>query len=495
MASDEIQKASLGHQPPDAPGGAPSARCAVTTRFRVLAGLLAYHLTSWMLSHPAPLRLLFAVLRRLRPITILGGTVIVANGAYARDVLQRFEDFTLGEVLSPRMPWGPFLLTVDWRDQHDRERALLESMVAPGPDIEKIAKLSADQCEEAFKIAPVNFAGRREIDVVRAVCEPVVVRLAAEYFGIPVINRDEQRMVEVLRQIAGIAMVYPPECSARGRAAKSAIDELTRHITDTIAARAQGVTAAKLAPAVPGDTLLVRLVLAARATDKPAWLNDDFVRRYVTGLAATGGATIVRASANGLGELLKRPDALRRAREAVDALERAMRDEVRIGRDPASLPEQRTRAARLLAQRRDEFRQIVYEAMRFRPMLPLLLRYTPRDTLLAKGTRHQRRIKAGSSVIAGPLAVMFDPREFEAPHLFLSSRPLEKFVHFGFGPRTCFGKYVADTAMLEIFRAVVKLPRVKLGAGSSGRVAYDGPVADSLTVTYAAVTKSEGEEI
>lgn len=487
--------ASNDNHLPDPQGAPAPRRYAMSAWFRLLTGLLAYHVTSWMLSHPAPLRLLFALLRRLRPISVVGSTVIVSNGAYARDVLQRFEDFTLGEVLSPRMPWGPFLLTIDWKDQHDRERALLKSMVAPGPDVAKIAKLTQERCAEAFNIAPVNFAGRREIDVVRAVCEPVVVTLAAEYFGIPVINRDEQRMVQVLRQIAGIAMVYPPEGSARGRAAQVAIGDLSRLVTNTIASRALGVVPAQLAPADPQATLLDRLVRAARATDKPAWLNDDFVRRYVTGLAATGGATIVRASANGIAELLKRPDALRRAREAVDALEKAMRETVRTQRDPAASAGQRATVAQNLEQRRDAFRQIVYEAMRFRPMLPLLLRYTPRDTLLAKGTRDQRRIKAGSSVIAGPLAIMFDPREFEAPARFFSSRPLETFVHFGFGPRHCFGKYVADTAMLEIFRAVVKLPGLKLGAGSSGRVTYDGPVADSLTLTYAAVGRREGEEI
>ncbi|RZI37624.1 cytochrome P450, partial [Herbaspirillum sp. HC18] len=123
--------------------------------------------------------------------------------------------------------------------------------------------------------------------------------------------------------------------------------------------------------------------------------------------------------------------------------------------------------------------------LRFRPMLPLLLRYVPRETILAKGTRDARSIKAGSSVIAGPLAVMFDPDEYELPAKFLGSRPLDSFVHFGFGPRTCFGKYVADTAMVEISRVHLKLPQLALGDGSSGRVAYDGPVADSLTVTFA----------
>jgi hypothetical protein len=41
-----------------------------------------------------------------------------------REVLERFDDFTLGESIEPGMPWGNFLMTVDWRQRHAQERQL-----------------------------------------------------------------------------------------------------------------------------------------------------------------------------------------------------------------------------------------------------------------------------------------------------------------------------------------------------------------------------------
>src|ERR1700733_2405909 len=135
--------------------------------------LALYALTCFLLSHPGPFRLIFALQRRLRPIAIVGNTVLVANGACAREVLARFDDFTLGEVLGPRMPWGPFLLTIDWRQQHDRERALLQSVVLPGPEVERIRCVAARACRSAIATAVTDYAGRGEIDVVQGLLEPL----------------------------------------------------------------------------------------------------------------------------------------------------------------------------------------------------------------------------------------------------------------------------------------------------------------------------------
>ncbi|MDX2204212.1 MAG: cytochrome P450 [Hyphomicrobiaceae bacterium] len=448
-------------------------------------GLVAFHLTAWILCHPFALRPLFALLRRVRPVAVIGSSVLLANGADAREVLKRFDDFTLGEVLSPRMTWGPFLLTIDWRDQHDRERALFQSMVAPEADVRRIRALAAKTCEQALAEAKQGYDGRRQIDVVQQMCELVVVAIAESYFGIPTARADVAHTGRLLREIAGIAMVMPPQGSARDARAKAAIAELTHHIEETVGQRALRVVPAPLSPVDPAASLLERLVTAARATDKPVWLDDDFVRRYVAGLAATGGATIVRATTNALYEILRRPRALRLAVAAAEALDQAERAVVRFEGEGSTSAGRRADAAALLGTRRDELRQILYEGLRFRPMLPLLLRYTPRDTLLAKGTSRQRLIRAGMSVVAAPMAVMFDPAQFAAPGTFLHTRSLDDYVHFGFGPRTCFGKYVADTAMLEIARSLLCLPGLTLAEGWGGTLDYDGPVANSLTLTFA----------
>jgi cytochrome P450 len=105
--------------------------------------------------------------------------------------------------------------------------------------------------------------------------------------------------------------------------------------------------------------------------------------------------------------------------------------------------------------------------------------------MLAKGTTRQRRVPAGARVIAGPLAAMFDPEVFERPWHFCSARPLEDYVHFGDGPHVCFGKYVADTQIIEILRALLLLNSLQRAPGRRGRVHYEGPAVDSLGIVFA----------
>jgi cytochrome P450 len=79
---------------------------------------------------------------------------------------------------------------------------------------------------------------------------------------------------------------------------------------------------------------------------------------------------------------------------------------------------------------------------------------------------------------------MFDPEVFLDPERFDVSRPFERYLHFGFGPRHCFGQYIAETALLEIFRSLLVFPNLSRAAGTKGDLAFDGPVAAGLVVTF-----------
>jgi cytochrome P450 len=137
---------------------------------------------------------------------------------------------------------------------------------------------------------------------------------------------------------------------------------------------------------------------------------------------------------------------------------------------------------RIESERKDLL-QFIYEALRFRPMFPILTRYVPRETVIANDTADVRLVPAGATMLAPPIAAMFDPQEFPSPWRFRPTRCLSKYVHFGFGPRLCFGQYIADVLMVEMFRALLLCRGLRRAAGSNGRVAYDGPVARSLILT------------
>jgi cytochrome P450 len=490
----------------------PSTLGSVFQSILLRGRLLKYTLLCFFLSHPRPLALIFAFLRHVRPIAILWNYVFVAKARDVREVLYRLEDFTIADVLGRQMPWGPFMLGIDWPEQHARERKLLQSVVSKA-DVEKIRDEAATRCRVLIAQARKSSSGRGKIDVVAELCEPVVVDTIQSYFGIPVIGTP-QEMARILGQVAGFIMVDPPVGSEPRIKSLDSIARLTKQIVERIEDRSRRI------PAPPTD-LLTRLVAKLGSKGAPE-LDKNWIRRYVTGLAVFGGGTITRAATHAIDQLIRHPAQLQQARELAARLEQDTTEFelLKSSGTPwdSKAVEQRIEAARL------GLRHIIYEALRFRPMLPVLTRYTPRETMIAKGTRHARLVPAGATVLAAPIAAMFDPEEFERPWRF-KVRHLKNYMHFGPehlhgarddagagaasapqgstppktsreptqdddarptdspGPRLCFGKYVADVLIVEIIRALLLCDGLKRAAGSSGRVAYDGPVPRSLVLT------------
>jgi cytochrome P450 len=162
--------------------------------------LLIYRATCFSLCHLWFLKLVFGFLRRIRPVAIFGKILVVTRARDVREVLERFDDFTLGDFIAPGMPWGTFLMTVDWRNQHAQERQLLQNAVHP-TDTQKIRTIAAARCRRQ-----IDAAGG-QIDVVSQLLEPVVVDIAAEYYGIPPLAGCARKMANAMRDLAGIIMV------------------------------------------------------------------------------------------------------------------------------------------------------------------------------------------------------------------------------------------------------------------------------------------------
>jgi cytochrome P450 len=421
--------------------------------------LLMYRTACFFLCHLWLYKISFGILRRIRPVFIFKRLLVVTKAREVREVLERFDDFTLGDSIDPGMPWGTFLMTVDWRHQHTQERQLLQSAVHQ-TDINKIRAIVTERCR-----LQIDAAGG-QIDVVSQLLEPVVVDIAAKYFGIPPLAGCKQKMAHAMRDLAGIIMVNPPVGSEPWSRSRASIANVTAILLEELSRKSSalaGPPAARL-----DDDLLTRLVQRLGVPGRPSWFDEDWIRRYLTGLLATGGATIVRAGAQAIDRILAHPGALEKAQAVAIQLDQ----------------EEQRDAPQNVDQLRCTLRHFLYEALRFRPMLPLLLRDTPRETVIAYGTGRARIVRAGTKVIAPPLAAMFDPEAFPGPSHFDPSRSFECYLHFGFGPRHCFGQYIAETALLEIFRSLLLLPDLSRAAGSKGRIVYDGPAAAGLVVTF-----------
>jgi cytochrome P450 len=430
--------------------------------------MLLYRVQCYLLSHPTFLALVFAFIRRVRPIAIVRKVVVVTKARDVREALDRLADFTLAEDLGPKIPWGPFMVVIDWPEQHTRERDLLQSVVNTAADVDQIREKAATISRD--RILKVPSSGR--IDVVKDLCEPVVIDIIENYFGIPSGGLTADEMAHLLGRIAGFILVEPPVGSKPRAAALDSIAMLTRLIVDRI----KGKTPPPKTGGAPD--LLTRLV-ALRSKGGPVSPDEDWIRRYITGLAVFGGGTIIRATTHAIDRLIEHPDDLGAAQALAGELERDIKE--CNGLNPSDprwqVLQQKIKAAR------GSLLQIIYEALRFRPMLPILTRYVPRETIIAKDTSYARMVPAGATTLAPPIAAMFDPQEFPHPWHFSRTRCLKSYVHFGYGPRLCFGQYIADVLMIEIFRALLLCKEIRRAGNGAGQIAYEGPAVTSLVLT------------
>ena len=409
-------------------------------------GLQIYYVLCYFLNHPWTWRWICSgLLRRFRPVAIAGNKVVVVKARDVRDVANRIEDFTIADVLGPSMPWGPFMLTVDWPEQHKSERNFLQSIVEE-TDVDIIRQRAAIKCRALIAKSKAKAgSGLAKIDVVADLCEPVVADMIENYFGVPNIgskNPINKNMAVILGDVAGYFIVTPPRDSEPGDEAIKSMDILSKSILRRIKAQLKLI---KSQPEEKPLDLLTRL-LVRMLNSPPPFLNIDWIRRYITGLAVFGGGTITRATAHAIDRLLEFPEHIASARTRANE----------IIEEKGQL--QSTKKREQLESSRDPLRQVIYEALRFRPMLPFLRRYVPRETVVAEGSADARLVPMGKEVLAVAAAAMFDPEEFEAPSQFKCDRSLKTYLHFGpeGGPRFCFGHYVADALIVEIISALLR---------------------------------------
>lgn len=132
----------------------------------------------------------------------------------------------------------------------------------------------------------------------------------------------------------------------------------------------------------------------------------------------------------------------------------------------------------------DDVRGYVYEALRFKPQAPSLIRRTDKDTVLAAGTDHATTIPANTTVIVALMSAMFDADAFPAPQEFNPARPERNYLHFGSGMHQCFGRYINRLQLPIIVRAILRLPGLRRAAGADGVMQFDGPFPNRLLVEF-----------
>ncbi|MBV9850577.1 MAG: cytochrome P450 [Armatimonadetes bacterium] len=398
-----------------------------------------------LLGNPTLVRDLFGFTRAHEPILVAPRFALVSRAPDVREVLEQDAVFSVTEVYAAKMEstTGDFVLGMSAETaQYERERTLMQDVLRPD-DLDTIEQFVGETAEALVRQAEPT----GEMDVVSGLSRVVPSRLVGHYFGTP--GPDEPTLMRWMRAIFRdifLNLANDPGTSAEGTAAGK---ELNTYLDALIAARKPQVVADPEAY----DDFLSRLLKVQAAG--PARLDDSTVRRILGGIIVGAVDTNSKAIAQAVDQLLDRPDQLQAAQAAAAAA------------DPG-------------------LAAYIWEALRFNPQNPFLLRHCERDYTLAAGTPRARTIPAGSLVLVGTMSAMFDPEVVPDPDTFRLDRPVDVYLHFGDGPHMCFGRHIAGRLIPTVARALLRRPGLRRADGPDGKIRYDGAFPDAFRVRFEA---------
>ena len=375
-------------------------------------------------------KLFFQVMRGVSPVWKKGTHVWVFRDADVREILMHDQEFTIRPVNQVKIERriGPFLLNMDNGPTYQHEVGALRKTVKR-EDAQWIRAFVKRQAEETLS----QLTQTTRFEVVRGFMREIPLRLLGAYFGTP--GYEDEQMLYWNRALFWdifLNVADKPEIIASADHVAPLFNDYLVHLIQELKEKV------KQGESVP-DTMLSRLIQNQVREQQP-FLDDDGIRRNIAGTLLGAEEPIAEACANILDELFRKPAVLAQAQAA------AMRDDIQ------------------------EIEQIVFEAFRFQPNLPVIIRYAEKDLTLTSG----RQIPQGKIVYAFIASAMFDKSRFPDPRSFRLDRPKADYLYFGLGLHKCFGTYINFVAIPEMLMALLKLPGLK----PEGKLIKEGPFPD-----------------
>ncbi|MFO1058189.1 MAG: cytochrome P450 [Dongiaceae bacterium] len=377
----------------------------------------------------------FAELRDRRPILRTPMATVVTRFRDVEEILHREEVFSVGPYL-PRMMGviGPFVLSQDITPRYDHDISVMRLVVRREdlPDVKEIVS------RHAAAIVAGLFGQGGPVDIVRPLTRTVPLRLAEEYFGFAA--AEDGQMMGWARACFREFFINLLDNPAVRAPAVAAGAEMRARLEALLAERRAAGCDAR-------DDVMGRLLRLQRAGDVAA-LEEDDICRTLMGLVIGMVETTSQAAIQALLVLFSRPEALAAA------------------------------AAAAKADDDEALAQLVFEALRFRPINPMVVRVAREDYRLAAGSAHRKLIRKGTTIFAMTWSAMLDPRVVEAPEEFRPGRPESHYLHFATGRHACYGRYISRIQIPQILKPLLRLD----GLRPAGAPTFDGTFPDSLPV-------------
>lgn len=371
----------------------------------------------------------FKELRDDCPICVTAPATLVARFRDVEEILHREDVFSVRPYL-PRMNGviGPFVLSQDVTPLYDHDISAMR-LVVRREDVGRVRGIVAYQASE---IVDRLVRQRGPFDIVQTLTRVVPVRLADVYLGFAA--ADDRQMMTWARACFReffINLTDDPAIRAPAVAAGAAM-----------MARLDAVIAARRAAADDRDDVLARLL--RQQCGGALGFDDAGVERTLAGLVIGMVETTSQAVVHALLVLFSMPDALAAAKADDD----------------------------------DGLGAIVFEALRFRPINPFIVRWLADDYVLGAGEPHARRLAKGTVVFALSWSAMFDERVVDDPKVFRPGRPLHHDLNFSTGRHACFGRYISRVQIPQILKALLRHD----GLRPAGEPAFDGTFPDRFMV-------------
>lgn len=373
------------------------------------------------------------VLRNLFPVARLGKYCAVTRYEDVTAVLTRDQDFPTDYTAKLDVILGgqPFMLGLPAGSAFNEAVAAMRSTMLPSDIPNRLVPgtLAAAQ-------AGVD-AGKGTLEVVGFIRDLTFTTLG-NYFGTPAPRTgDMKAWAQTLFKFLFADMGNDPALLVQ---AQTVGKQLRDYIDTLIAAR-------KALGGVGPDDVLGR-ALKLQAQGAPG-LSDIQIRTALAGFVVAGLPQPAMAAPQALNQLLNRDKALAGAQKAA------------------------------LANDNATFGAYFFEALRFDPLAPFLMRQTLTDQTLSG-----HKIPAGTMVFAVIQSAMMDGRVVKKPNDFDIKRPPNNYLSFGVGMHTCFAKAINEATIPLMLRPLLAKKTLKRAPGAAGQLVKAGPFAQSLVVNY-----------
>lgn len=372
---------------------------------------------------------------------------LVVGADMVRETFARADDFWMGYLNAPKLKLGRFLLGMDPPNREYAEEKLLQGTLEHLP--EQIARFASVEGDRLAESLAHTLESGGALDLSSSYAEPAYTRALAHCFGVPTRGDpcpvfkpypNHEPLARYLRTFGSTIGADHPAPFGLEKVANRAAPFFRAHLEAALRAHREGKIESLL-PMAAGVTLSPKATVMGQLIERAAFADGDagIVRNVAGMMSASAG--FPRAFASVLHELLLRPDHLRGF------------------------------VAALRAQDQARAYGYVREALRFRPVFPMLVRRCPHATTL----RSSGAEFASAEVVPFfPSAAMFDPARVERPHVFNPQRPESVYFVFGGEPRECIGKPLMMSLFPALFEPLVRrLPQ--LLTAKPGRFRYDGP--------------------